>query len=333
MRGWAVNRRADWTPTFEDSGLTIPVTDVLTADFLEGFYESALNACTVNGDVYALPMYVSPFILYYNTDILKQAGVDKVPSTYDELLTVCEKISGMKTSDGNVIYPFGQTTASVPISGSAINSMIYNFGGQVLDDSGALSIDNDGFHQAIEMLQTLDEKGYNPQNCKLKDLRNLFALGQLAIYYDQSWGISGVKAINADIDAVTASAVPLAGGAGKGASILSAHTLFYADNGESNRQACALLTEYLMSDEVLGDYMANIVPAYPALKSMSVPDNHVLAGAADAIGIAVASPFVPTLSDLNLELCTLAQAVTVSDQDVDSAIEVFRASATTLLNG
>ena len=322
-----------WASTFEDSGLSVPVTDVLDADFLDGFYESALQACTIDGDIYGLPMYVSPFIIYYNTDILKTAGADKVPATYDELLAACEKIKGMKTSDGNVIYPFGQTTASVPISGSALNSMIYNFGGQVLDDTGALSIDNDGFHQAIEMLQTLDKNGYNPQNCKLKDLRNLFALGQLAMYYDQSWGISGVKAINADIDSVTASAVPLSGGSGKGASILNAHVLYYADNGEANRQACALLTQYLMSDEVLGDYMANIVPAYPALKSMSVPDNHVLTGAADAINVAVAAPFVPALNDLNLELCTLAQAVTVSGGDVDSSIEDFRKAATTLLNG
>ena len=56
-------------------------------------------------------------------------------------------------------------------------------------------------------------------------------------------------------------------------------------------------------------------------------------GAADAINVAVAAPFVPALNDLNLELCTLAQAVTVSGGDVDSSIEDFRKAATTLLNG
>ena len=320
-----------WTSSLVDSGLVIPVTDVLSQDYLDQFYENSLEASTVDGEIYTLPMYMSPFILYYNTDILEKAGVESVPTTYDELLAACEKISGMTTEDGNAIYPFGQTTASVAISGSAINSMIFNFGGEVLTADGQLSIDNDGFKQTFEMLKQLDEKGYTPENCKLKDLRNLFALGQLAMYYDQSWGISGVENINPDILSVTASANPLAGGSGDGASLLSTQTLFYCDNGDANRAACAKLTEYLMSDEVLGDYLNNIVPGYPTLKTMSMPDNPVLQGSLGSIDKAVAAPSVPAMNDLNLELCTLAQAVTVTGTDVDTAIEEFRTAATNII--
>lgn len=320
-----------WTSSLVDSGLIIPVTDVLSQEYLDGFYENSLEASMVDGEIYTLPMYMSPFILYYNTDILQKAGVESVPTTYDELLAACEKISGMTTEDGNAIYPFGQTTASVAISGSAINSMIFNFGGEVLTADGQLSIDNDGFKQTFEMLKQLDEKGYTPENCKLKDLRNLFALGQLAMYYDQSWGISGVENINPDILSVTASANPLAGGSGDGASLLSTQTLFYCDNGDANRAACAKLTEYLMSDEVLGDYLNNIVPGYPTLKTMSMPDNPVLQGSLGSIDKAVAAPSVPAMNDLNLELCTLAQAVTVTGTDVDTAIEEFRTAATNII--
>ena len=320
-----------WTSSLVDSGLIIPVTDVLSQEYLDGFYENSLEASMVDGEIYTLPMYMSPFILYYNTDILQKAGVESVPTTYDELLAACEKISGMTTEDGNAIYPFGQTTASVAISGSAINSMIFNFGGEVLTADGQLSIDNDGFKQTFEMLKQLDEKGYTPENCKLKDLRNLFALGQLAMYYDQSWGISGVENINPDILSVTASANPLAGGSGDGASLLSTQTLFYCANGDANRAACAKLTEYLMSDEVLGDYLNNIVPGYPTLKTMSMPDNPVLQGSLGSIDKAVAAPSVPAMNDLNLELCTLAQAVTVTGTDVDTAIEEFRTAATNII--
>lgn len=320
-----------WTSSLVDSGLIVPVTDVLSQEYLDDFYENSLEASMVDDEIYTLPMYMSPFILYYNTDILQKAGVESVPTTYDELLAACEKISGMTTEDGNAIYPFGQTTASVAISGSAINSMIFNFGGEVLTADGQLSIDNDGFKQTFEMLKQLDEKGYTPENCKLKDLRNLFALGQLAMYYDQSWGISGVENINSDILSVTASANPLAGGSGDGASLLSTQTLFYCDNGDANRAACAKLTEYLMSDEVLGDYLNNIVPGYPTLKTMSMPDNPVLQGSLGSIDKAVAAPSVPAMNDLNLELCTLAQAVTVTGTDVDTAIEEFRTAATNII--
>lgn len=59
--------------------------------------------------------------------------------------------------------------------------------------------------------------------------------------------------------------------------------------------------------------------------------NPVLAGAAGSAENVKAQVFVPQISDLNLELCTLAQAVTVSGKDVDTAIEDFRKAAEAIL--
>lgn len=203
-----------WVPGLADAGLTIPVDEVLPADYLADFYPAILDSFNIDGKPYGLPMYVSPYVLYYNTELFEQAGLDpnSPPATYDEMLEYAEKLSQLKDSNGNPVYAFGQTTASVPVSGSSINGMIFNFGGTLLADDGSLSIDNQGFKDSITMLKTLDEKGYNPQNAKLKDLRNLFALGQLAMYYDQSWGFNGIQSINPDAKKFTASAKPLAGG-------------------------------------------------------------------------------------------------------------------------
>lgn len=327
----------DWIPTLEDSGLTVPVTDVLSADFLADFFPNQLEACSIGGTPYALPMYSSPYVLYYNRDLFTQAGLDPdtPPTTYDEMLTMAEKLSQLTTADGNKVYAFGQTTASVPVSGASLTSMVYNFGGQVLTADGELAADNAGFRQAFEMLKTLDEKGYNPQNAKLKDLRNLFALGQLAMYYDQSWGFSGVQGINPDAKSFTASACPLSGGEGSGQSILQAHILAYMDNGETQKQAAALFTEYLVSEEVLSDYLANTTPAYPSRMSMSgmasITESPVLKGAAAAGSKTLATAFVPAQSDLNLELCTLAQAVTLGGQSFEEAYPTFQKAVEALL--
>ncbi|WP_418667015.1 ABC transporter substrate-binding protein [Allofournierella sp.] len=323
-----------WIPTLEDAGLTVPVTDVLTADYLADFYDSVLDGCKIGGEIYGLPMYTSPYVLYYNKDLFTQAGLDPnaPPTTYDEMLEMAGKLAKLKTADGNKVYPFGQTTASVAVSGSAINAMVYNFGGTVLAPDGTLSIDNQGFKDAITMLQELDKKGYNPQNAKLKDLRQLFATGQLAMYYDQSWGFNGVQSINPEAKNFAATAKPLKGGSGNGASMLQAHILAYMDNGENQKTAARLFTEYLVTADQLQDYMTNITPAYPATKSMeSMALNPVLEGAAGAIENLTTTPFIPTLGDLNLELCTLAQDVTVGGTDVDKAIESFRTAASNII--
>ena len=78
--------------------------------------------------------------------------------------------------------------------------------------------------------------------------------------------------------------------------------------------------------------MANITPAYPAKKSMEdMALNPVLDGAAGSSANVKAQTFVPAISDLNLELCTLAQAVTVSKKDVDTAIADFKKAAEAIL--
>ncbi len=319
----------DWVPGLADSGLAAPIEDILDAEYLDDYYPDVLNAHSIDGKAYGIPLYISPYVLYYNKDLFIQAGLDpeNPPTTYDEMLVAAEALSKLTDANGNKVYAFGQTTASVPVSGSSLVGMIFNFDGTVLDDEGNLSIDNEGFKQAFEMVKLLDDKGYNPQNAKLKDLRNLFALGQLAMYYDQSWGFNGVQAINPDAKNFTASAAPLKGGNGDGQSILQSHSMILVDNGEARSKATARFIEYLITEEVLGDFMTNITPAYPSKESMSnmegILNNNVLKGAALAASNVKKQTFIPQLSDLNLELCTLAQAVTVGDEDVDSAIAKF----------
>jgi len=327
----------NWVPTMEDAGLTVPVDTIMTKEFLDDFYPNIIDAHSINGKMYGVPLFVSLYVLYYNKDVFTKAGLDpeKPPKTYDEMLEMAAKIAPLKTDDGNKIYPFGQATASVPVSGSALTAMVYNFGGRVLSDDGKLASDMEGFKQAFEMLKTLEQKGYNPQNAKLKDLRNLFALGQLGMYYDQSAGFNGVQAINPDAKDFTASAAPLAGGSGNGASVLQSQCFLMADNGESQREAVRLFVEYVITPEILVDYMVNLSPSYPAKKSMAgmteITNSSILKGAANAITLALPPPLTPAMADINLELCTLAQAITISGEDVDSAIAAFNKAASALL--
>jgi multiple sugar transport system substrate-binding protein len=324
-----------WLPKLVDAGLAVDAQKVLGADYINGFYPNVMESYKINGTVYGVPLYISPYVLFYNKDILKKAGYSAPPKTYDEMLAMAPKIAALKTADGNKIYPFGQTTASVAISGSSITGMIYNFGGRLLSSDGKLSIDNAGFKDAVTMLQTLDQKGWNPQNAKLKDLRNLFALGQLAMYYDQSWGYSGVQAINPKAAGFTATAVPLAGGSGKGQSILNAHSLVIMSKDPAKQAAVATLVKYLITANVLSNFMTQTNPAYPARKDMAdmpaIANSSILKGGAASVGSIMSVPSIPQLDDLNLDLCTLAQNVTVKKMKVDAAIAQFRKSANELI--
>ena len=66
---------------------------------------------------------------------------------------------------------------------------------------------------------------------------------------------------------------------------------------------------------------------FPAMEG--VANNGVLKGAAASAGNVKMQTFIPALNDLNLELCTLAQAVTVSHTNVDDAIATFKKNVAT----
>ena len=326
-----------WIPSLVDAGLAAPMDQILDEDFLNDYYPNILEAHSVDGTVYGAPLYVSPFVLFYNKELFEQAGLDpnSPPTTYDELLEIAPKLAELKTADGNQVYPFGQPTASVIVIGSAIQSFAQNFGGTIFDENNQFNVDNQGFLDAMNMLKQLDDLGYNPQNCKPKDLRNLFALGQLAMYYDNTWGYNGAKSINPEVENFAATAMPLSGGSGTGQSTLQSHCFVAVDNGPEKVEAVKNFIQYVITPEVLNDYLANIAPAYPAKGAMeemdAVVNSEFLKGAQDAVDAAVPVYQFPTLSDFNLELCALAQAITVGDEDVASAIENFKSTVQPLL--
>ena len=65
-----------WIPALVDAGLAAPMEEILDADFLNDYYPNILEAHSVDGQVYGAPLYVSPFVLFYNKDLLEQAGLD-----------------------------------------------------------------------------------------------------------------------------------------------------------------------------------------------------------------------------------------------------------------
>lgn len=322
-----------WVPSLVDAGLAEPMENVLDQEFLDDFYPNILDAHSVDGTVYSVPLYASPSVLFYNKNLFEKAGLDpnKAPTTYDEMLEMAEKLSQLKTDDGNKVFAFGQPTASVPVVGASLTAFMANFGGYVFDENGELNVDNEGFVQSMEMLQLLDEKGYNPQNVKPKDLRNLFALEQIAMYYDNSWGFNGISAINPDAINFAATAMPLKGGNGKGESTLQSNNFVAINNGEARLAATGDFIKYVLSREVLENYVINITPGFPGRKSMADVIHPILEGSKDATSIAVPSKLFPTVNDFNLELCSLAQKVTVGKEDVKKAIEEFKPAAEGIL--
>lgn len=72
---------------------------VLSAD---KFYTGSWNTNVINSKVYGIPWYVDTRVLFYRKDILKKAGFDHPPRTWEELDSMTGKLSKDTDGDGKI---------------------------------------------------------------------------------------------------------------------------------------------------------------------------------------------------------------------------------------
>jgi ABC-type glycerol-3-phosphate transport system substrate-binding protein len=88
---WFAGNRARF---FIDKGLILDFTDAWDAAKLNESYAPGFQAlATYNDKKYFLPTSYYWWAVYYRPSLLKEAGVEKAPETWDEFLTTCDKLN------------------------------------------------------------------------------------------------------------------------------------------------------------------------------------------------------------------------------------------------
>lgn len=155
-------------------------TEEDTADYI--YYDLGY----IKGGQYALPFIVgNARVLFFNMDILEQAGVTELPETWEDLTEVCVKVK-----DANIegVIPFAQEWADTAIG--ALNSIYYPYlwqaGGDIFDENGEVALmQNDGAVKAAQYVYDMRYTyGVLPDESMAmtgNDVRDQFAAGKVAV--------------------------------------------------------------------------------------------------------------------------------------------------------
>lgn len=82
------------TRFFVEKGLILDISDMWAANkFDESFAPGFKALATANDKQYFLPTSYYWWAIYYRPSLFKDAGIDKEPETWDELLTACDKLN------------------------------------------------------------------------------------------------------------------------------------------------------------------------------------------------------------------------------------------------
>ena len=151
-------------------------SDEVKAKIIPSFWES--NA--IDGTVWALPILASCRALFCNMDLLNAAGINSVPTTWDEVLTACQAV---KDKFGDSIVPWG-LDISTDEGQAAFSYYSWNFGGGYLDASGNWALNTPENVKAVEYIKTLIDSGYcnsAPYTDTRYPLQDAFSAGTLAM--------------------------------------------------------------------------------------------------------------------------------------------------------
>lgn len=175
---------------YAENGIIQPLAD-LTEDEKGVYLESILQQGTYNDKLYALGGMESSVGLYYNKDILEEAGIEipdaDHPWTQSQFLEILEQLKPiMEEKDGYAIdmtFPVGEATIYY------YAPFFWSNGGDLVDDTG-LSVDgvfnSKENAKTVTYFRTLLENG-----CMSKvPIDHLFESGRAAFKIDGAWEVN-----------------------------------------------------------------------------------------------------------------------------------------------
>lgn len=138
-------------------GLLMPISDVFPdSEFPKAFK----NASSYNGEVYFMPQSWYWWAVYYNKDVFEKVGVS-TPNTWEEFLTVCEKLKAAG------IAPIAIGAKDTWTAGGWFDYMNSAVNGGKLHQqvtAGDVAYNSAEIKKSFGMIAELSEKGYFMEN-------------------------------------------------------------------------------------------------------------------------------------------------------------------------
>lgn len=170
-----------WITSYAAQNQLVDLNTVYGKKNLEALYpENYLKLGQRDGKQVALPWTIASIALVANTDLLKQAGVNKTPTTTAEFTAALEAI---KKAEPDVI-PYALNTKTPALVQPFTQPWLWTFGGSIYGKNGSASANTSGNAKALSYLTGLVNDGLAPKDMDIFTARTLFAQGKVAFYDD-----------------------------------------------------------------------------------------------------------------------------------------------------
>lgn len=203
-----------WLPQIKDVVSPLPSTVMTNAEFEKTFYPIHQKDLKIDKYYYGIPLMIDGLVLIYNETLFKNAGIDKAPSHWDEVIDFATKLS-VKSKDGTLI------TSGIAL-GLASNVEHFSdiFGLMLIQNGGSIrKLQEEEAVGALESFRRFAEPPNNIWDEYMPNSIAAFIQEKVAMIIAPSWEILPIKAANTRINLKVAP-IPVVPG-GKSVSLAS----------------------------------------------------------------------------------------------------------------
>ncbi|NLK66969.1 MAG: extracellular solute-binding protein [Campylobacteraceae bacterium] len=168
----------NYLDTMKSKEIPLPLNEYFTEeDVKDGFTKEMFRPTTIDGTIYAVPFAASLPVVYYNMDLVKQAGWNKeLPSTWEEAF---ELSNAIRKIDGKHGFYFAEYT------GSWLQmALIMSYGGEFVKD-GKIGFNNEIGKEVYKLMSEFNTVAGAPAISD-NSAKQSFAAGNIGVYVASS---------------------------------------------------------------------------------------------------------------------------------------------------
>ena len=324
-----------WPAQFAKAGLVLEVTDRLSEVDLDDIYQGALDATKYEGKYYGMPWLNDVKYMFVNMELLKQAGVEAAPTTWDELIADAK----LCKEQGICEYPIVGCYAQAECLVCDYTCIAGSFGGTFVDADNNPTLNSPENVAALDfMAQTLTDGLCNPKSLEMieDDVLSTFAAGNAVFAINWTYQYASMNDESQSSVVGQGVITPIPGTDKAQSATVNGGMPLMITAGCKNPDEAWDYMLFLASKEMQAKYCANALPIWKSLYT----DPQVIETAGEAVveasqiqfDLIQNRPMVPYYNELSTSMQTELQLVLLGQKTAQEALDSLQATALELAN-